>query len=209
MSIVEDKYIKNILTTDQIDELIKIYNSSESYLTDTMNKLTGSKNLASTMEILSESDDIDLDRIAVCHYYKHKTPYYPHTDFHSKEKENLVIPLKVYEGPNPYLVIFDQYYNDNGRTWTFNKDIKFKVNKSAKCRPYDFGNDIHGLLEEDISENLYDYLNHFPKNYWFGLSGTPYEFKPGNGIQFDSKKIHSTSRMYCKEKLGLTIRYSF
>ena len=29
MSIVGDKYIKNILTTDQIDELIKIYNSSE------------------------------------------------------------------------------------------------------------------------------------------------------------------------------------
>lgn len=209
MSIIENKYIKNILSSEQIQTLIEIYNNEDSYQTDTMKKLTGGKNLTSTMEVLSESNDIDIDRIAICHYYKHKTPYYPHTDFHSEEKENLVIPLKVYDGPNPYLIVFDQYYNGDGRTWTFNKDIKFKVNKTAKCRPCDFGDDIHGLLNEDITDNLYNYLNHFPKKYWYGLSGTAYEFKPGNAIQFDSKKIHSTSRMYCKEKLGLTIRYSF
>ena len=90
-----------------------------------MKKLTGGKNLKTTMEVLSESDHIDIDKITVCHYYKHKTPYYPHTDFHLKEKENLVIPLKVYDGPNPFLVIFDQYYNEDGRTWTFNKNINF------------------------------------------------------------------------------------
>ena len=208
MSIVEDKYIENILSLEQIDELIKIYNTTDNYQTTTMKKLTGGKNLKTTMEVLSESDSIDIDKITVCHFYKHKTPYYPHTDFHSKEKENLVIPLKVYDGPNPYLVIFDQYYNEEGRTWTFNKNINFEVNKTAKCRPYDFGSSIKGLLDEDISDKLYEYLDHYPKNYWYGLSGTPYEFKPGNAIQFDSKKIHSTSKMHCTEKLGLTIRYS-
>lgn len=210
MSIVDNKYIISALSDEQVSKLIEIYIGANSYISDSMKKLTSKNhNMEEVYEILRESDIIDVDRIAVCHFYCHDSPYYPHTDFHSKEKENLVLPLKVIDGPNPYLVVFDQYYNGDGRTWTFNKNLDFDFNKSAKCRPCDFGKDIHGLLEQDISEDLYNYLNHFPKKYWYGLSGTAYEFKPGNAIQFDSKKIHSTSRMFCKEKLGLTIRYSF
>ena len=208
MTLIQDKYINHILTTEQITRLIEIYNNAGDYKTKAMKKVTVSKNLKSTLEVLDESEHIDIDKIEVCHYYCHKTPYYPHTDFHYKEKENLVLPLQVTGGPNPFLIVFDQWYDNDGKTWTFKDNHEFKVNKSVKCRPYDFGDGICNLTEEEIPEKLYDYLNHWPRKYWFGLTGTPYEFVPGNGIQFDSKKIHATSRMYCQEKLGLTIRYS-
>ena len=68
--------------------------------------------------------------------------------------------------------------------------------------------EINELTDTDVSDELYEYLQHWPKKYWYGLTGKTYEFIPGNGIQFDSRKIHATSTMYCKEKLGLTIRYS-
>jgi len=208
MTIVDDQYLENVLTDDQISRLLEIYHNADTYQTDVMKKHTGSKNLTTTLEVLKESDQIDVDRIEVCHYYCHTTPYFPHTDFHYKEKENIVLPLQVKDGPNPYLIVFDQWYNNDGKTWTFKTNHKFKVNTAVKCRPCDFGDEINNLTNEDIPEKLYDYLSHWPKNYWFGLTGQPYEFIPGNGIQFDSKKIHATSRMYCQEKLGLTIRYS-
>tara|TARA_B100001057_G_C22837901_1_gene945910 strand:+ start:562 stop:1188 length:627 start_codon:yes stop_codon:yes gene_type:complete len=208
MNVVENKYLENVLNTKQIDTLLSIYNDAGEYQTDAMRKHTGSKNLTSTLEVLAESTKIDIDRIEICHFYCHKTPYFPHTDFHHKEKENIVLPLQVTDGPNPYLVVFDQWYNNDGKTWTFKTNHEFKVNKAVKCRPCDFGDDINGITDKEVSNELYEYLQHWPKKYWFGLTGKPYEFIPGNGIQFDSRKIHATSTMYCKEKLGLTIRYS-
>ena len=208
MSVVKDRYLENVLNTNQLERLLKIYYDAGDYQTDAMRKHTGSKNLTSTLDVLAESPEIDVDRIEICHFYCHKTPYFPHTDFHYKEKENIVLPLQVTDGPNPHLVVFDQWYNNDGKTWTFKTNHEFKVNTAVKCRPYDFGDDINELTDTDVSDELYEYLQHWPKKYWYGLTGKTYEFIPGNGIQFDSRKIHATSTMYCKEKLGLTIRYS-
>ena len=56
-----------------------------------MNKASG----LGAINVLKQVNSIDTDRIRVCHFYKHKTPYYPHSDFHHVEKDNIVIPLKV------------------------------------------------------------------------------------------------------------------
>ena len=61
-------------------------------------------------------------------------------------------------------------------------------------------------IVKDIDENLYEHLNHQPKEAWFSLSGTAYPFKPGSLLKFDAKSIHATGKMPCESKLGLTIR---
>lgn len=202
MKLAPNIYNPSGISLDTIDQLKNIYYSAECYETDNMKKLAGSKE---AKQILKQEKNIDVDRITVCHFYKHSHPYYPHTDFHTDEKENIVIPLEVINGLNPYLIIFNQWFNGDGRTWTFRENLDFKYNKPLKGRPYDF--DIHDKTEEDIPDSIYKYLNHQPKKYWFGLSGSAYEFKVGSFIQFDSKKIHATSKLLCESKLGLTIRY--
>ena len=202
MKLAPNIYNPSGISLDTIDQLKNIYYSAECYETDNMKKLAGSKE---AKQILKQEKNIDVDRITVCHFYKHSHPYYPHTDFHTDEKENIVIPLEVINGLNPYLIIFNQWFDGDGRTWTFRENLDLKYNKPLKGRPYDF--DIHDKTEEDIPDSIYKYLNHQPKKYWFGLSGSAYEFKVGSFIQFDSKKIHATSKLLCESKLGLTIRY--
>ena len=67
MTLIQDKYINHILTTEQITRLIEIYNNAGDYKTKAMKKVTGSKNLKSTLEVLDESEHIDIDKIEVCH----------------------------------------------------------------------------------------------------------------------------------------------
>ncbi len=202
MSLTSNIYNPKGISQTSIDLLKDIYKSAGSYDTDNMQKLAGSKE---AKEVLRNESSIDVDRITVCHFYKHSHPYFPHTDFHTNEKENIVIPLEVVNGPNPYLVIFDQWFDGDGRTWTFRENLNFEFNKSLKGRPCDFS--IHEKTEEDLPSNLYKYLSHHPRNTWYGLTGYAYEFKVGSYIKFDSKKIHATSRLFCESKLGLTIRY--
>ena len=195
------KYLDNALSHDIVNELIDIYNNADEYDTDTMKKLSGED----AMNVLKNVDAIDTDRINVIHYYKHKLPYYPHSDYHFIEKENIVLPLQVINGENPYLVIFDQYYYEDACTWTGDMEIKFKINTGVQGRPYDF--DIDNKTHKPIPKYLYRYLDWQPQDFWYGLSGEPYEFKPGSMMQFDSKRLHATSTLRCEEKLGLTIRY--
>ena len=195
-------YNKNAISQDVLNELIDIYDASIDYDTATMKKASGMP----AIKVLENVKSIDTDRIRVCHFYKHKAPYYPHSDFHHVEKDNIVIPLKVFNGKNPFLIVFDQSWSGDGITWTNKEKIKFKFNEGISGRPYD--HDIDNKTDQPIPNYLYNrYLNWQPRDFWFGLSGTPYEFIPGNFIQFDSKVLHATSTMHCEEKLGLTIRY--
>jgi len=196
-------YTKNAVSDSVISTLIEIYNSSKDYQTKSMKKVSGQTD--EVLEVLKGVPTIDTDRIQICHFYKHSTPYYPHTDYHFLEKENIVMPLQVFNGANPYLIVFDQWLDDDGKTWTFESNTTFSHNTGISGRPCDYN--IKKSTNKEITKALYRYLSHYPKDYWFGLSGDPYEFKPGNTIQFDSKRLHATSRMHCEAKLGLTIRY--
>ena len=44
MTLIQDKYIKHILSAEQISRLIEIYNNAGDYKTKAMKKVTGSKN---------------------------------------------------------------------------------------------------------------------------------------------------------------------
>ena len=99
-------YIEDAVSQDIIDELIAHYESDGNYDTISMKKSSA----LSTIKILENIDSIDTDRIQIAHFYKHTSPYYPHSAFHFIEKDNIVLPLQVINGSNPYLVIFDQYF---------------------------------------------------------------------------------------------------
>lgn len=205
MNVIEDTYFNDVVTSDLLNSLIDIYNNSEEYETNSMKKAPGTD---AVLELFKDHSVIEVDKIKTCHFYKHKVPYYPHTDFRKDEIQNLVIPLEVEGGPNPSLIVFDQYFENPSVTWTFREDVKFKVNTGIKGRPCDF-NEVKGLTNNPIEQGLYNnFLYHYPEKYWYGLSGKAYEFVPGSIIQFDSKKIHCTSAMECSTKLGLTIRYN-
>jgi hypothetical protein len=204
MNVIENNYYNDVVTSEHLHSLIEIYNNIGDYQTDTMKKASGTD---AVLEILKNIPQIDVARIKTCHFYKHKVPYFPHTDFRSDEVENMVIPLQVKGGDNPYLVVFDQYFEEPSITWTFREDVHFEINTGVKGRPVDFSN-VKKLTEETIDEDLYNKcLYHYPKKYWHGLTGKSYEFLPGSIIKFDSKKIHCTSAMECSSKLGLTIRF--
>jgi hypothetical protein len=51
------------------------------------------------------------------------------------------------------------------------------------------------------------YLNHYPKECYYGLSGNAFPFEPGSMIIFDNRHIHCTSKMN-GIKLGISLRYS-
>jgi hypothetical protein len=204
-NVIKDVYYNNVVTSDLLKSLIEIYNNSKEYETKSMKKAPGTD---AVLDLLESHSVIQVDKIKTCHFYKHEVPYYPHTDFRNDEIQNLVVPLEVEGGPNPSLIVFDQYFEEPSVTWTFRENVNFKVNTGVKGRPCDF-NEVKGLTNNPIEKELYNnFLYHYPEKYWFGLSGKAYEFLPGSIIQFDSKKIHCTSAMKCSTKLGLTIRYN-
>ena len=135
MNVIDDIYYNNVVTSDHLKSLIEIYNNIGEYETDTMKKASGTD---AVLEILKDIPEINVARIKTCHFYKHEVPYFPHTDFRSDEVENIVLPLEVLGGDNPYLVIFDQYFEQPSLTWTFREDVHFEINTGVKGRPVDF-----------------------------------------------------------------------
>jgi hypothetical protein len=203
MNLLPTKYFENAVSTEVVAELKRIYYAQEAYDTDVMKKASG--DTPEIYELLKTIPQIDIDRIQVSNFYNHATPYLPHTDFRNGVRESFVIPLQTMNGPNPSLVIFDQWWPLESNTWVFSTKATFEFNKELLGRPCDY--DIQDNTNTSISDELYEQLNYFPKKYWKGLSGKAYELKPGNLIEFDTKMIHATGVMECDRKLGLTIRY--
>jgi len=204
MEIVETTYYENVVNKDILDELVSIYHEADSYDDpNTEARLHGDNRVH---ELLKQVPQIDVDRIAVAHFYKHYDPYFVHTDWHGKEKENFVLPIAVEDTSTyPNLVVYDQLWMDDGRTWVGEYDLDFTVNRSLKGAPGH--HNIVGNTNMDIDKDFYDsYLGGYPLEMYYGLSGKSYPFIPGNLIKMDTRRLHSTGKTYSKWKLGLTIR---
>ena len=204
MTTLEPVYLENAIDKNSIEYLKSIFYKEPFSKAKLPNNMISIR-LPAHIEFIANLIDVAVENITTAHFYKHTEPLYPHTDYHDKEITNIVMPLEVADDSKPHLVIFDQYWNSSGNTWTFNnKSARFQANKELLGRPCDY--DILNATEKDIDENLYEHLNHQPKEAWFSLSGTAYPFKPGSLLKFDAKSIHATGKMTCESKLGLTIR---
>lgn len=195
----------NVLDTDVLSQLIDDYASKESYDTITMNKASPGKSVALIQRKLETALDRKLEFVSG-NFYKHTTPYLPHTDFKTYEKNylNLVIPL-TYSGDQPSLVVFDQLWELDSITWCMHHPVQyFTYNTGVKGCPYEYP--VSGLTDKEIDNDLYRHLIHYPRQCLYGLSGTAYPFEPGSIIVFDNRHIHCTSKMN-GEKLGLSLRF--
>jgi hypothetical protein len=171
-----------------------------------MNKTSPGNSLFIIQEILENTLGRKLEFVTG-NFYKHTTPYLPHTDFKTYEGNylNIVIPL-LYSGDRASLVVFDQTWSQDSITWCMHHPVQhFTYNTGVKGCPYEYP--VNSLTGIEIDHIFYtQHLSHYPKQCLFGLSGTAYPFEPGSIIVFDNRHIHCTSKMN-GEKLGISLRF--
>ena len=200
------KQYNNVITSKLINTAINDYNSRNSYDTDTMNK-TGP---GSSLELFTPIIEQVLGKSLVYksgNFYKHSTPYLPHTDYKTYQDNtiNVVIPL-MYTGSQASLIIFDQVWEQDSVTWCMQHPVMyFSTNIGVKGYPREYP--ITNKTGTQIDETFYNqHLSHYPKHGLSELSGTAYPFEPGSMIIFNNKRIHCTSKMN-GEKLGISLRF--
>lgn len=195
----------NIIDNELLNLLIKDYNSRNSYDTSLMNKASSGNAVSLILKNLETALERKLEYVTG-NFYKHTTPYLPHTDFKSYEQNylNIVIPL-TYTGRQASLIVFDQMWEQDSVTWCMHHPVQhFTYNIGVKGCPYEYP--VTGLTNTTIDGELYKLLTHYPIDCLFGLSGKKYDFEPGSIIAFDNRQIHCTSKMN-GEKLGLSLRF--
>lgn len=201
---LQPELLENFIDQDDIEHLKKMFYSNPFSRIKLPNNMVTLKK-KEEINYIAELLDINAENVTLATLYKHTHPHYPHTDYHKREISNIVVPLEVSDDSTPHLVIFDQVWDNPANTWVFDDTkAKFQHNKELLGRPCDY--DILYSTNKEVEDDLYEHLDHQPKEYWHGLSGKAYPFKPGNVIKFDAKSIHGTSNMTCEYKLGLTIR---
>jgi len=196
----------NVISDDVIKKLINYYNSIGTYDTSTMNKADPKEVLPDITEILESIINRKLI-YSSGNFYKHSSPYFPHTDFkrHEDNKLNVVIPL-TYSLSKPYLIIFDQRWELDSVTWSLSDSVKyFSYNIGVKGSPWEYP--ITKRTLKEIDQEFYNrFLKFQPKDCFKDLSGNAFPFDPGSAIFFDNRQIHCTSA-FVGEKLGLTLRF--
>jgi len=190
-----------------IDQCIADYETRLIYDTTTMNKSLPGASLKPLLDVIRHSFNKKLEYCSG-NFYKHTTPYLPHTDYKSQQDNtiNVVIPL-MYNSINiPHLVVFDQIWNQDSITWCMNKPVQyFDTNIGVKGSPSEYP--VKYLTNDEIESNLYStHLSHYPKYTLKGLSGVAYPFTIGSLIMFDNRQIHCTSK-FEGEKLGISLRF--
>jgi hypothetical protein len=148
--------------------------------------------------------------------YKHTNVYTTHVDsFETYQMINVLLPIYLPENAQQHFVVFDQWVDNGfGQTWygdrnDIHENGNFDFNKKLAQTPF---NDprVYDKTEHDIGNDFYnkylDFSHHKPE-YFKGLSGTAYDFKPGNMIMFNSNQLHTTGKLNVSWKLGLHINF--
>ena len=142
----------------------------------------------------------------------HNDPYPLHVDvWDPRNKSQILIPLRL--EVEQKFIIFDQTY-DGSMTWKNNvsKEIKkAQYNDAPKSttglRPCETDG-VMGLTDDPVDKDLANLLPE-DRDFYFGLTGKAYDWKPGIGMAFESKTLHATGKMQ-KEyfKTGMALWFS-
>jgi hypothetical protein len=210
--------IKNVITKSELDFLISYYLSRSDYVfTNGMKKypvITDPLNtefIEFITNIISNKLKFTDYEIIGDNYYEHSHSYFPHCDaLQSNSWVNIVIPLELYNQKNVQkFLVFDQQYLLGTGTWmgSYNLAGNFLSNKKIQTIITETDGVVNSTAQ-DISDDYYDNFDQrfLSREYLFGISGSVYEWIPGDVIVFDSKFIHSTAKMNCDKKLGLSVR---
>jgi hypothetical protein len=204
------KVLKNVLGSEQIETLLNEFE---------LNKFSATKDNRVTEEVDTWAKAMPGPAVEIINdfmygykrvggnYYRHDSPYLPHTDHKEKwgNTINVIAPLHSTD-PNAKLIVFDQKWHKDSVTWCLHNGVwYFEYNTGVKGRPYDY-KEVEGLTDEPISDELYQYLGWADKKQWFGLTGDAMPFVPGDLLIFDNKYIHTTGKLD-GIKIGLSLRY--
>ena len=200
--------LSDIFSDDTRNSLLDIYHSFDEYDTEEMAKAPVTEG---TLDLVSETirQCIGTDYKYVSgNYYHHTQPFYPHTDFKKEwvDSINIVIPLEDHTEGTGRLVIFDQEWHEDSKTWMMLHPVKhYDVNTALVGCPFDYP--IVNHTNDKIDEYFYKaHLTQFPIWCWQGLKGNTYRFEENSIIIFDNKRIHCTNN-FTGSKTGVTLRY--
>ena len=215
---VRDPYeIKNILTVEEVNCLIEIFNNHSA--DNKIYKNTGPITLDLKPYIndpliikilaLIESSIGPFDTTAAF-FFQTTFPHIIHNDDSFELPDNvykaITIPLSMegFSGKYPKLCFFDQFYF-HGPSKFFNGDdsIPTYYNKQV----YDY-QDVSGLVDTLFADND-NYFTHLKPQWLEGLSlHSALDWIPGNALVFDSTRLHCASdfrNLGINSKLGISI----
>jgi hypothetical protein len=208
------KNYENILSQEILDELLYFFHTNTHLHKDTMGMTKISQPWPYVEPILGHilSKILPIEKNLGDNFYKHNFPYFTHIDSNNNPNSyNLLIPLHIENNAEQKFIIFDQYCTDYaGATWIgdiWKPKQDFETNKKREF-PYK-DTTVVGCTDRPIDSNLYKDLEYAFRNeeMFFGLTGTAYDYKPGNILIFPSNRLHCTGKMTCKYKIGLSLRF--
>jgi len=215
--------IKNFLSSDEIDYLVKLYDQS-SDLTISQYQGKIKKNTGPiTLEFTQFVDDPIIEKIleklkkvigdfeiTAALFFKTDYPHIIHNDDTYELPEGvykgITLPLKAYGtfSEFPKLCFFDQmYFHGPAKFFNESEQIPTYYNRQI----YDYS-DIDGLTFEESID--YDsYFTHLNPKWLKGLSlHSTLDWVPGDALIFDSIRLHCASdfrKLGIKEKLAISI----
>lgn len=210
------KVLKNIITSEDLNYLSTVFDTEPHRHTQSMEKvdlpLHNEQFFKWAQGIIENRVDVTEPYVIVGdNFYKHSNSYFPHCDaIESTAWLNIVIPMYQWQpfGQQKFIV-FDQTWTGGPATWMGSCVIQgdFENNKKRSERPCD-GEYFQGGTDAELPEDVWQHLNqkYFTQNYFYSMSGTAYDWSPGDIIVFDSQHIHATGKMQSQSKLGVSIR---
>jgi len=218
-------YISEFLSTDEIDYLENIFNTTDDTNSPYQSKIyknTGPVTLDlqdyyqdSVIKSILEKLKIHIGNFEVTAAFFFKTDY-PHVIHNDDTYElpnnvykGITLPLKTYPAVKdqyPKLCFFDQYYYNGPAKFFFgDKDIPTFYNKQV----YTY-EEVQNLSNDPIPNDIVkEYFSHIKPQWLSGLSlKNTIDWIPGRAIIFDSLRLHAASdfrKLNINAKLGISI----
>lgn len=138
---------------------------------------------------------------------EHNTPFNLHSDTFFKENRcNLIIPLEM---SNPQsLLVMDQTY-EKSAVWIMEDKENIPGQRETDPdnilyqRPCDTPG-VMGLTNEPAPDNLASH-GIFPSDFYYGLTGTVWQWEIGKGGIFHPTQLHGTGNMKGGQKTTMTL----
>jgi len=203
--------IHNLLSKDQVAELIDVYESSDKTVKDTgpvvskidYNNTVFREILTKLSTVLGEID------IRYAHFFEVDRPHVLHIDDDfdfPRSYKAITVPLRHDGHTNPKFYVYNQHYYGGPAKFLKDREIDPSVHYNVPVTDY---NNIDGLDDIGIPADVRKGIDHLKDKWLEGLSVKAYfPWNVTSGIVFDSLQIHSAGNFKqqgVSKKLGLSI----
>lgn len=181
---------------------------------------TGNATGMQGLSIIEEQDKIkgivsEFMDVSSYHYgnlFSHDDPFTMHADISDKKRTILLMPIDA--AADQHFVVFDQTVEQmTPVSWIWNifddltdEELAARYYLSAlKSRPYEYTN-TRNLTDEPCPDELFEHLP-YSRDFYYGMTGKAWPYKPGHALLFPANHIHATGRM-STPKIGCTVQFN-